>query len=153
MKRTDSYRHKRINFLQRSLNGYLWFFCGILWVLLAVCLVALTGFLIVYPLWYFASAYKNTYSLFALCILFLALLIWFAGRLREQIRAAGSFSAWLATRFLVTAKKLARFFIAILSLYGLIFLFARGYTLPAAGGVLVYLLFLGVILGGRRKSH
>ena len=153
MKRTDIYRQKQNSFLRRSLHGYLRFFRGILWILIAVCLVALTGFLIVCPLWYFASEYRGAYSLFALGILFLTALAYLAGRFKTQVRAAGGLYAWLTTKLWKQIKKLARVFLAVLALYGVILLFTRGYTLAAAGGALVYLVFLGVILAGRRESQ
>ena len=152
MKRTDSYKHRQNSLLKRSLYGYLRFFRSILWILAAVCLVALTGFLIVYPLWYFASEYKNTYSLFALGILFLVMLIFFAGKLKVELRITGGIGLWFSSRFFPAIKKLIRVFIAIAALYGIIILFARGHTLIGAGVSVVFLLFLGVMLGGRRES-
>jgi hypothetical protein len=151
VKPTANYNPKH-NFLARSLKGYLRFFRGILWLLVSFCLVALTGFLIVYPLWYFASGYRNAYSLFALGILLLAVLAVLAGKLRGSVRGAGGFELWINKRFFRAVKKTARVLLAAGALYALILLFARGYTLPAAAGSLAYLVFLGVALAGRREQ-
>ncbi|MCL1817757.1 MAG: hypothetical protein FWG35_02415 [Spirochaetaceae bacterium] len=152
MKHTGNYNPKSPSFLRRSLTGYLRFFRGILWFALAVGLVVLTGFLIVYPLWYFASGYRNAYSLFALGVLLLALALALAGRLRSSVRGAGGFMPWLKTRFFRAARKVLCVLLAAGVLYALFFLFAHGYILPAAAGTLVYLVFLGVVLARRRES-
>jgi hypothetical protein len=152
VKPTNSYNPKH-NFLARSLKGYLRFFRGILWLPASFFLVALTGLCIVYPLWYFASGYKNAYSLFALGVLLAAELFALAGKLKNSIHGAGGFGLWLKKRFFRAVKKTAYALLAALALYGLILLFARGHTLVAAGGTLVYLVFLGIILAGRRESR
>ena len=152
MKHTESYNPKSPSFLRRSLNGYLRFFRSILWFAVAVGLVALTGFLIVYPLWYFASGYKNAYSLFALGVLFLALAVALAGRLRGSVRSAGGFMPWLRTRFCRAIKKTVCVLLAAGVLYALILLFAQGYVLTAGMGTLISLVFLGAVLAGRRES-
>ena len=152
MKRTESYKPKSPNFLRRSLAGYLRFFRGILWLAVAVGLVVLTGFLIVYPLWYFASGYKNIYSLFAMGVLCLALAFALAGRLRSSVREAGGLGSWLRTRFFRTVKKIVCVLFAVGVLYALVFLFVHGYTLTAGALTLVYLVFLGAVLAGRRES-
>ena len=151
MKHTENYKPKT-KLLQRSLAGYLRFFRGILWLAAAVGLVALTGFLIVYPLWYFASHYKNAYSFFALGVLLFALALALTGKLRSSIRIAGGLAAWLRTRFFHTVKKFLSVLLAMGILYAIVFLFARGYVLTAGAGTLVFLVFLGVVLAGRRQS-
>ena len=152
MKHSENYNRKAHSFLRRSLKGYLRFFRGILLLAAAVGLVGLTGFLIVYPLWYFASGYKNVYSLSALGVLFLALALALAGRLRSSFRSAGGFLPWLRTRFFHAIKKFFCVLFAAGVLYGLVFLFVRGYVLSAAAGALVYLVFLGAFFAGRRES-
>ena len=152
VKRTEHYKPKTSRLLQRSLKGYLRFFRGILWFAVAMGLVALTGFLIVYPLWFFSSGYKTIYSFFALGILFLALALALAGKLRNSCKDAGGFALWLRTRFSRTLKKIFRVFLALGLLYVLVFLYAHGYLIAAVAGTLVYLVFLGVALAGRRES-
>jgi hypothetical protein len=152
VKHTDSYSQKSDSFLRRSLQGYARFFRGILWLLAAICLVGLTGFLIVYPLWYFASGYKNGYSLASLSFLLLAVLFFLAGRLRASVRGAGGFGLWLKTKFRAFVKKALFVFLAAAALYLMFFLFARGYVLAASGIALVYLVIVGVVLAGRRDS-
>jgi hypothetical protein len=152
VKRTDNYNPKPTSFLRRSLTGYLRFFRGILWLLAAAGLVALTGFLIVYPLWYFASDYKNTYSLVALGILLLGAAFVFIRKLGTSIRGAGGFAQWIKTRFVRAAKKILSILLAVIALYAIILLFARGYILAALGMALVYIVLLGAVLAGRRES-
>lgn len=152
MKHTDNYSQKADNFLKRSLKGYVRFFRGILWLLAAVCLVVLTGFLIVYPLWYFASGYKDGYSLASLSFLLLSIVFFLTGRLRASIRGAGNPGIWFKKKFRAFFKKLVFVFLAAAALYAMIFLFARGYILAASGITLVYLVILGVVLAGRRDS-
>jgi hypothetical protein len=152
VKHTESYSKKPDNLLKRSLRGYSRFFRGILWLLAAMALVALTGFIIVYPLWYFASAYKNGYNFAALGILFLTAAFILVRRLKTSIRSAGGPGSWMKTCFLRFVKKAARVFLATAVLYADVLLFARGYILAASGIALIYLLVLGVILAGRRDS-
>ena len=90
MKHTQNSRHTS-NFLERSLNGYILFFQGILWFFAAIIIIAASGFLIVYPLWYFASEYKNLYSIFALCVLLSGALYILIRKLKHGIRSAGGF--------------------------------------------------------------
>ncbi|MDR1179678.1 MAG: hypothetical protein LBK44_04170 [Spirochaetales bacterium] len=151
MKHTDSYNQKPESFLKRSLKGYTRFFRGILWLVAAVCLVGLTGFLIVYPLWYFASNYKNGYSLTALGFLFLVAVFFLVGRMKASIRLAGGFGLWLKTKFKVFLKRVLFIFLAAAALYMVVFLFARGYILVASGAALVYFVVLGAVLAGRRN--
>jgi hypothetical protein len=152
VKPTNAYNPKH-NLLARSLKGYLRFFRGILWLPASFVLVALTGLCIVYPLWYFASGYKNAYSLFALGVLLAAALFALAGKLKSSVHSAGGFGLWIKKRLFLAVKKTARFLLAALALYGLILLFVRGYILAASGGTLVYLVFLGIVLAGRRESR
>ncbi|MDR1626221.1 MAG: hypothetical protein LBT33_06735 [Spirochaetia bacterium] len=152
MKHTDSYSQKPDNFLKRSLRGYARFFRGILWLIAATCLVGLTGFLVVYPLWYFASGYKNGYSLAALGFLLLAVFFFLVGKLKASVRGAGGFGLWLKTRFRAFLKRALFVFLAAAALYLIFFLFARGYIPVASGIALVYLVVLGVVLAGRRDS-
>jgi hypothetical protein len=152
VKHTENYNQKPNNLLKRSLQGYCRFFRGILWFLAAAALVALTGFIIVYPLWHFASEYKNGYSLAALGILFLTMAFILVRKLKTSVRGAGGFGAWMKTSFLRFVKKAVYGFLAVLVLYIAVFLFAQGYILAASGIALVYLLVLGVVLAGRRDS-
>jgi hypothetical protein len=152
VKRTNNYNPRRNSLLVRSLKGYLRFFRGILWLLAALGLAAVTGFLIVYPLWYFASGYKNTYSLFALGLLVLAAVFVFVRRLWASIRGSGGVFSWIKTRFFQTVKKILCILLAVMVLYLIILLFARGYILTASGIALVYIVLLGAVLAGRRES-
>jgi hypothetical protein len=138
--------------LLRSLKGYLRFFRGILWLFIALGLIAVSGFIIVYPLWYFAAGHRNLYTIFSAGLLLLAAVYVLFRKLRRAVRGAGGPGPYVRTRFFKKAKKLLFLFLAVLALYGIILLFIRGWFLAASGTSLIYVILLGVVLAGRSES-
>ncbi|MDR2587977.1 MAG: hypothetical protein LBC67_00990 [Spirochaetales bacterium] len=151
MKHTSSYKNRRPDFLVKSLQGYVAFFRGVLWLAVCLVLTAASGFAIVYPLWFFATGYKNLYSVFSLCVLFLAALGVFLFRLKREVGLCGGVRSYLGLRVAPKAKRAALFLAALFALYGIILLFLRGYFFAGLAAGLVYFVFLGVFLAGRRE--
>jgi hypothetical protein len=119
---------------------------------LSLGFIAVSGFILVYPLWYFAAGYKNLYTLFSISILLLAAVYVLVRKLRQAVRGAGGSGRYIRVRLFKKAKKLFFLFLLILALYGIILLFIRGHFLAASGMALICVIFLGAVLAGRSET-
>jgi hypothetical protein len=84
-------------------------------------------------------------------VLFLAALGVFLFRLKREVGLCGGVRSYLGLRVAPKAKRAALFLAALFALYGIILLFLRGYFFAGLAAGLVYFVFLGVFLAGRRE--
>jgi hypothetical protein len=137
------------DFIRKSLRGFKTTARKALWAAAAVLAVGLSACLIVVPLWFFSSRYKDGYAGFALLLGAGAAVFLVGRKVRAAWKEAGSFRRFALRHFRPAAKKTAGIAAAAAGLYGLALLFAKGHIAAGIAAGALYALFLGFLLSFR----
>ena len=131
------------------LRGYARIFGGATLVLTMLALTALISMVVALPLWYVAVHHRFVYTLSMAVLAAVLAAVFFVVRIRKAMRRSETPLGVKALRALGRAA-VAVVFAA--SLYGLIWLFARGIYLAAVPAALLYVVILGMVRFGRKRE-
>ncbi|MCK5200255.1 MAG: hypothetical protein KAR21_17985 [Spirochaetales bacterium] len=130
----------------RLLKSFLYF-------LIYTAIIIGISLVITLPLWYAATKHSRGYT-----IIFILLLVMLTGlsllkHLRQWIKTKQKSGISLSEIILIPLKKIAVFTFFILYLYGIVFIFSRGFLLIAVPLTASYILILGYFIFIYRKKN
>lgn len=152
VKPEKNYSPPILDILRESLRGYKRLFCRLVWIALALAATAISGFFIVFPLWYLSARHKDLYGLLSLLVLFSTGLFYCVKKVRDGVENAGGLRGYGKNILLPRLRKILVLSAAALGLYGILFLFAKDLVIPGIVGAVLYVVFLGTVLSSRRES-
>jgi hypothetical protein len=141
-----------LRLLKKSLRGYKQSAKRALWIAAALAAVGISAFVLVFPLWYVSSHYRNQYTGFSLLLIFLSILVVVTRKILSEIRRAGNFRRFAVQSLLPAAGKTAAYLAAAAGLYGVVLLFARNHIPTGMAAAALLALFLGFLLSVRDES-
>ena len=134
---------------RRVLRGYARIFRGATLMLMMLALTALISVGVAFPLWYIAVHHRFIYTLSVAVLAVVLAVVFLVVRIREAMRRS---ETSLAARALRALGRAAVAVVFTASLYGLVWLFARGLYLAAVPAALLYVMFLGMVRFGRKRE-